>query len=931
LLVRVARVRPDERRAAAGAFLTLFAFMAGHAMLETARDALFLASLPASQLPWVYLAIAVVALALTQRQTGILDHVSTRNELSAWMLLASVVTLALWVLIAWAGRWIFYVLYVWSGVLATLVVVRFWTVLAGLFTVTQAKRLFATIGTGSVVGAIVGSGVARILTGALPAQHVVFAAALIFLAGSAAPRLLERDGSDELSVRRRADAPTDLHRITQIIWERPYLRRVAAMILAATVTFTLIDFVFKSTAARFVPDEALGEFFATVYFVLNLLSLVVQVGLVSLLLRRMGVSAALAIAPALLSGTAILSAAGGGLALAVLLRGADGMFRHSIYRTGTELLFVPLAVETRNRVKAFIDVTGQRGGQALASLLILVGLTLTQRENAFALVAAITSGVWLYLTLDLKAHYLNVFRETLMGEGGVGGTVGVGPTAAGTGMGVAPATIGLPLLDMASLESLLSTLNDPDDAKVVAALDILVAQGKTRVIPALILYHPSPEVVIHALTLFEASGRVDWLPMVDRLLGHPDPSVRSASLRAQSVVRPNRESLDRASGDAVPSVRATALVALVAGGWAEWDDVAEEIQGMVHGDAVDGEGESASLAVARAIRHQPAPMFASIPPLLASSSSTAVRVEAIRAMGAIGGSQYVTRLIPMLAERVVREDVRAALVAIGPAALTHLEAALVDARLVHAVRRHVPGSIARFASTGAADVLVKHLLTEQDGMIRFKIIRSLGQMRRRQPGLPLDRKRLQRAVQQTLSTASKFMWWKRAVTRRAGVGDAFEDLSVGLLIDKQYHAVERLFRLLNLESNNDDFWHIYRGLTSDRKIHRASSRELLEHLVFPPLREPLLKVLDDTFDEGTTSGQWFDDDMEYEAVLHQLIDSGLESVSSVTARMIAAQRRMALRGAVEGCVALSADHRHVLDRVLRDLSPDLSGGLADGA
>ena len=58
LLSLLGRVRPDERSDVLAAFLTLLAFMAGHALLETARDALFLASLPARRLPWVYLAAA---------------------------------------------------------------------------------------------------------------------------------------------------------------------------------------------------------------------------------------------------------------------------------------------------------------------------------------------------------------------------------------------------------------------------------------------------------------------------------------------------------------------------------------------------------------------------------------------------------------------------------------------------------------------------------------------------------------------------------------------------------------------------------------------------------------------------------------------------------------------------------------------------------
>jgi len=75
-----------------------------------------------------------------------------------------------------AGDWIFYLLYAWTGVLATLIVVQFWTMLSARFTVTQAKRLFAVIGAGSVLGAILGSGAARALTEVLPAQHLVLGA-----------------------------------------------------------------------------------------------------------------------------------------------------------------------------------------------------------------------------------------------------------------------------------------------------------------------------------------------------------------------------------------------------------------------------------------------------------------------------------------------------------------------------------------------------------------------------------------------------------------------------------------------------------------------------------------------------------------------------------------------------------------------------------
>src|SRR5207245_5712876 len=111
-------------------------------------------------------------------------------------------------------------------------------------------------------------------------------------------------------------------------------------------------------------------------------------------------------------------------------------------------------------------------------------------------------------------------------------------------------------------------LNGRDDAEVVGAMDLLAAEGRERLVPALILYHPSPLVVRRALELFETSGRTDFVPVADRLLDHADPEVRAAALRARSAAKPEQSVLAKAMEDPSAVMRATALVGLVPGGWA---------------------------------------------------------------------------------------------------------------------------------------------------------------------------------------------------------------------------------------------------------------------------------------------------------------------------------------------------------------------------
>ena len=63
---------------------------------------------------------------------------------------------------------------------------------------------------------------------------------------------------------------------------------------------------------------------------------------------------------------------------------------------------------------------------------------------------------------------------------------------------------------------------------------------------------------------------------------------------------------------------------------------------------------------------------------------------------------------------------------------------------------------------------------------------------------------------------------------------------------------ERLFRLLDLLHRDEEFRRIYRGLRSPNRRVQASSRELLENVLRPPLKVPVLKVVDD--DPGFARG-----------------------------------------------------------------------------
>ncbi|MEE8139065.1 MAG: hypothetical protein V3T81_09395, partial [Thermoanaerobaculia bacterium] len=121
-------VRPEERQGVVLAFMTLLGILASYALLETARDALFLARLSPTELPWVYLVMAVVAVALAElpgRGLGLPNAL----RLPAMLLFGAAGTLGFFFLRPAGNPWLLRAFYVWAGAIATMVGVQFWVLL----------------------------------------------------------------------------------------------------------------------------------------------------------------------------------------------------------------------------------------------------------------------------------------------------------------------------------------------------------------------------------------------------------------------------------------------------------------------------------------------------------------------------------------------------------------------------------------------------------------------------------------------------------------------------------------------------------------------------------------------------------------------------------------------------------------------------------
>jgi AAA family ATP:ADP antiporter len=806
---RLLGVRMGEWRLAILSFLVLLWVSAAYTVLETARDALLVTELPRRAFGIAYLSVAVCALPAA----GILARVG-RRWAPQRVLLATIAVAALAPLpFVWASlhRTEVVGLYVVVGLISSSVFPQFWVVMGFALTVSQGRRLVGPVASGSVLGAVGGSLLATAVVSALPIRSLLLVSSAMFVVAAAAAAFLTIPPEAPTTT---APAEAGFEAARGALQEEPYLRRVALLVAVTTATALAIDYFFKWTIARVVPEIERGSFIARYYAMVNSIALVVQIFLGGAIVRRLGVMSAMLVTPLLsvLGGVAALIS--GAFALPVLvLKAADGSLRSSINRLTTELVYLPVSSAGREKAKPLIDGALFRVAQA-AMAGTLLGLANTHVLSARVLSAIIiVLGVaWLVTAVTMRFPYLGQLRRSV--------SLGFGERL----------TLSR-ALDLESAELLVESLGSDDPAVAIAAMNALARRGRDRFIPALVLRHTDERLLQRALEIFARSSRTDWHQLATRLLGHASEGVRIAAARALAI----HGKLDSAqlAVDSAPSVRAYATLhaALAAG----TDDLLRDphVAELVRGDDASRLGALAAIADAA-----PTSRTLSLLLVLADSDDTsqsALWTELLaRAAVKHQNLDMIPRLVARLAHRAGRESVRQALVALGRPALEAVVEALHDPHTERGVRIHLPQTLGCFETKSAADQLLDCVESGKDGLIRYKALRALGKLV--SPArIRVDRVRVERCILKNLTEHLKLLGLRVALGSAPAQGKRYclntHRLLTGLLDDKVRQSKERAFRLLKIAHPREDIHRVYRATYSSDKRARANAGEFLDALL----------------------------------------------------------------------------------------------------
>ena len=407
-----------------------FTVLCGYNFLRPVREAMGVSG-GMNDLRWLFAVTSVVSLVVVLCFGGLVARTNRRKFIPIAYLLVIVCLLLfsgiLILDIASGGgligsssetdlsRLVGYVFFVWLSVANLFVTSVFWAFMVDIYTVEQGKRVFAFIGIGGTLGALIGGWATSIISSNTESPYLpvglMLTGAAFFGLSIFLVLLLDRiTGSDAPSSSITRDF--DSQKVPEVdgpFWEglravlsSPYLLGIGLYVILMAISNTLIYFAqanivftntdtFSERVAGFAQFDALAQ----------ALTLITQLFITTHLIKRLGVGWTLSILPAVtILGFATLSiwTAYGVMAIFQAVHRAT---RYAVARPARETLFSVVSTSEKYKAKPVVDVFLYRGGDlagvGVEGAFAAIGLSISGIAGATIPLA----GIWSLLSLRL--------------------------------------------------------------------------------------------------------------------------------------------------------------------------------------------------------------------------------------------------------------------------------------------------------------------------------------------------------------------------------------------------------------------------------------------------------------------------------------------------------------------------------------------------
>ena len=269
--------------------------------------------------------------------------------------------------------------FLWVGCYSLTILAQLWAFANDIFTPEQGKRVFAIIGVGSSIGALIGSQLAKMAVKPLGYFNMMLVPAVILIVCLVIVRLVNAHETQDATRKKEAETPPGGKSGIATIFSDRYILLIAAIILMVNLVNTngeyILDRVVTEAAhAKNLDPKAakdyIGEFKASYFFWANLAGVVLQLFVASRVFKWLDVRGTLFLYPLL----ALASYTGMTMfpVLTVVMIGkiSENSLDYSIYNQAKQSLWLPTSREQKYVAKQAIDTFFVRGGDLVAGLLV---------------------------------------------------------------------------------------------------------------------------------------------------------------------------------------------------------------------------------------------------------------------------------------------------------------------------------------------------------------------------------------------------------------------------------------------------------------------------------------------------------------------------------------------------------------------------------
>ena len=430
-IAKVLNFKRGELSLAVLAGLFYFCVLCGYFFLRPVREAMGVSG-GMGQLRWLFVVTSIVALVLVLAFGGVVSRLNRRRFIPIGYLF--IITClagfsALLIIDAGSGggligtetesnlaRTVGYTFYTWLSVINLFANSLFWAFMVDIFSVDQGKRMFAFIGIGGTVGALIGGWATSLISALtdsiyLPAGLMLIGAAFFGIA-IVVMLILDRKaiGSEysQLTMDSTVASVSRGESIGGNFWDgvtavarSPYLLGIAGFIILMAISNTLIYF----TAANIISTSTdtfsqRVEGFAQFDALAQGATLITQIFITTQLIKRLGVGWTLAILPLVTVAGFVALAIWPIVGVMAIFQALHRATRYAISRPARETLFSVVPADEKYKAKPLIDVFLYRGGDVagagIQGVLSALG-TMTVMAAATVPFAA----VWCALSLGL--------------------------------------------------------------------------------------------------------------------------------------------------------------------------------------------------------------------------------------------------------------------------------------------------------------------------------------------------------------------------------------------------------------------------------------------------------------------------------------------------------------------------------------------------